>query len=184
MRVRLGSVLAGLACAGVLAACGGGESGGGDAARSHPGTPENPSVAKTTPKFPDGRSNEAVPAEQAREALAAANGSPCELVTSAQASSIVGERVSAVEGVQGPACIYQGKKAFVTVSVQALNFDKLKPKLGVPQRVKVSSRAAYCGNYGQQMLYVPLAEGQVLSVAAPCAQAKRFAALAVEALNA
>jgi hypothetical protein len=112
-----------------------------------------------------------------------ANGEPCRLVSSRQARAILGERVEAVETAQAPGCVYRGTESFVTVSVGPLDFRRVKPKLGVLRRVKVAGQTAYCGNYGQQMLYVPLARGQVLSVAAPCAQATRFAAAAVGRLE-
>jgi hypothetical protein len=71
----------------------------------------------------------------------------------------------------------------VAVAFQTLDFDKLKTKVGRPQRVKIAGKVAYCGNYGQQMLYAPLAGGTVLTIAAPCAQAQRFAQAALSGLN-
>jgi len=166
-----------LALAGLLSACGG-------TPASHPsGSAANPSKGATTPKTASGRSNEASGAEQAA-AVETAGSAPCTLVSREQASAILGERIAKPsEAVQGPTCIYRGHKSFVTVAVQTLDFDKLKPKLGLRQRFALNDKVAYCGNYGQQMLYVPLSQGRVLSVAAPCPRAKRFAALAVRALN-
>jgi hypothetical protein len=176
MRVR--NLIPILALGGLLCACGAG------APASHaPGSTTNPTKGATTPKTSSGRSNEASGAQQAA-AVETAGSAPCTLVTREQASAILGERISKPsEAVQGPTCVYKGHKSFVTLAVQTLDFDKIKPKLGLRQRVEVSSKVAYCGNYGQQMLYVPLSEGRVLSVAAPCPRAKRFAALAVRALS-
>jgi hypothetical protein len=68
--------------------------------------------------------------------------------------------------------------------VQTVDFDKLKPRLRPRQRIAVTGRTAYCGTYGQPMLYVPLSGGRVLSVAAHCAIAKQFAIAAVRQLPA
>ena len=96
----------------------------------------------------------------------------------------MGERVrKPSEAAQGPTCVYRGEKSFVTVAVQTLDFKRIKGRLGRPQSAKVAGQVAYCGNYGQQMLYVPLAGGNVLTVAAPCGQAKRFAELALGQLS-
>jgi hypothetical protein len=46
----------------------------------------------------------------------------------------------------------------------------------------VTDRTGYCGHFGQDMLYVPLRGDGVLSVAAPCGVAKKFAARAVQRL--
>jgi hypothetical protein len=175
MRIR--ALIPLLALAALLSAC------GADKASHPPGSKANPTKGATTPKTASGRSNEASGAQQAA-AVQNAGTAPCTLVSREQASAILGERVAKPsEAVQGPTCIYRGRKSFVTVAVQTLDFDKIKPKLGLRQRIEVSNQVAYCGNYGQQMLYVPLSEGRVLSVAAPCPRAKRFAALAVQALN-
>jgi hypothetical protein len=108
---------------------------------------------------------------------------PCNLVTKSQARAIVGAPVrDPLEAPQGPTCIYRTTKGkgFVTVAVQSLSFKKLKPRLRQSRRVTVSRRTAYCGQYGQAMLYVPLSGGRVLSVAGPCPVARRFAAAAVQ----
>jgi hypothetical protein len=176
MRTRL--LLPLVVAAGLLTACGGGEA----AAPHPPGSAGNPARGLTTPKTASGRSNEATGTAPAQPQTAGT--APCSLVTREQASAIVGERLGRPrEAVQGPTCVYRGRKSFVTIAMQSLDFSKIKPKLGRLQRVEVSNKVAYCGNYGQQMLYVPLARGSVLSVAAPCAQAKRFAALAVRGLS-
>jgi hypothetical protein len=110
---------------------------------------------------------------------------PCNLVTKAQASEIVGKPLKdPLEAPQGPTCIYQPEsgKTFITVTVQEVKFDKLKRHLGQPTRHTVAERTAYCGQYGQAMLYVPLSKGRVLSIAGPCKVAKQFASAAVRRL--
>ena len=176
--MRLRNLIPLVALAVLMSACGGGEP-----ASHPPGSAANPGKAATTPKTASGRSNEASGAPRAA-AVETAGSAPCTLVTREQASAILGERISKPsEAVQGPTCVYRGHKSFVTVAVQTLDFEKIKAKLGLRQRIAVSDKVAYCGNYGQQMLYVPLTAGRVLSVAAPCPRAKRFAALAVRALT-
>jgi hypothetical protein len=111
---------------------------------------------------------------------------PCNLVTRSQARAYVGAPVrEPLEAAQGPTCIYQAErgKGFVTLAVQSVDFRKLKPRLQQPRRISVSERTAYCGQYGQAMLYVPLSRGRVLTVAGPCPVARQFAAAAVQRLK-
>ena len=111
---------------------------------------------------------------------------PCNLVTKAQAREIVGAELrDPVEAPQGPTCIYRTKtgKGFVTLAVQTVKFKKIRPHLHQARRFKVSDRTAYCGQFGQAVLYVPLSRGRVLSVTAPCPVGRQFAATAVRRLR-
>lgn len=111
---------------------------------------------------------------------------PCNLVTKAQANAIVGSPLQdPLEAPQGPTCIYrtQDGKSLITVAVQSLKISKLKRQIRNPHAVDVSNRTSYCGTYGQPMLYVPISSGRVLSIAAPCAVAQKFAVTAVRRLN-
>ena len=190
--------LAALAAAGIgVTAC------GGAATPPAPGSPEKPLVA--TQPTPGGgtaggrRSNEAAAtgttagtAKPGYEALLDAQSThprsrftPCNLVTRRQAQAILGAPLrEPVEAAQGPTCIYRSRdgRNFVTLAVQPLDFGRLKPRLRLPRRVRVGDRTAYCGTYGQPMLYVPLSGGRVLSVAARCAIAREFAVRAVRQL--
>jgi hypothetical protein len=169
------------------------------------GSPQKPLVAEQTRlggADQTGRSNEASASPSASASAAKpsydalvkkqpshprSRFTPCNLVTPAQARSIVGAPILApVEAPQGPTCIYRTRngKSFVSVAVQTVDFDKLKPRLRPRQRIAVTGRTAYCGTYGQPMLYVPLSGGRVLSVAAHCAIAKQFAIAAVRQLPA
>jgi hypothetical protein len=174
--------------------------GGGGSAAPAPGSPEKPLVGKQpTPGggTAAGRSNEAA----ASGAKAKAPGydalldsqsshprrrfTPCNLVTERQARAILGAPLQdPVEAAQGPTCIYRSKdgRSFVTLAVQSVDFAKLRPRLRLPRRVTVGDRTAYCGTYGQPMLYLPLASGRVLSVAGRCDIARRFARRAVRQL--
>jgi hypothetical protein len=113
---------------------------------------------------------------------------PCNLVTAAQARAIFrAPTLDPVEAAQGPTCVYRTRdgKGFATVAVQSLNFSKVvKPHLRLRHKVAVSNRTAYCGTFGQPMLYVPLSKGRVLSIAAQCTIAKQFAIKAVRQLSA
>jgi hypothetical protein len=174
------------AAATLVAACGGAEN------RAAPGTPSNPMVAKPTEGTTTGRSNEGAgsageqPGYQKLVERQTSNPSsrftPCELVTRTQARAILGAPVLAPqEAPQGPTCIYRTRtgSAFVTLAVQRQDIRTLKRQLRQPEAVDVSNRVAYCGNYGQQVLYVELSGGRVLSVAAPCKVARQFARKAV-----
>jgi hypothetical protein len=197
--MRLLALAALVAAAVGVTACGGGSS-----KPAAPGSPQNPLVGKqptpgggTGGGTAGGRSNEAAASgskatgpgydklldAQSRHPLS--RFTPCNLVTEKQAQAILGAPLQdPVEAAQGPTCIYRSKngQSFVTLAVQSLDFDKLKPRLRLTRRVTVGDRAAYCGTYGQPMLYVPLAGGRVLSVAGRCEIAKAFATRAVRQL--
>jgi hypothetical protein len=187
-----------VAGAGALAAC------GGDSPSSPPGSPENPLPAQSAEAGASAREpGAAAPADAGESGSAPKPGykalvdrqsrkprtrfTPCNLVSAAQAGEILGARVrSPVEAPQGPTCIYRtrGGGRFVTVSVQAMPFNRLKRNLRGLQRLEISDRAAYCGTYGQSMLYVPLAKGRVLTIAAPCGVAQQFATRAMREFQA
>lgn len=104
--------------------------------------------------------------------------SPCNLVTASEARAIVGAPMQQpVEAPQGPTCVYRTRsgKRLISLAVQTTSFNQIKPQIRHRQQVAVSGRAAFCGVYGQPMLYVPLTRGRVLSITAPCATAKGFA---------
>jgi hypothetical protein len=177
-----------LGAAALLSAC------GGDASKpaAPPGSPENPLVGKTAETSSTARSNEATGKADERldyEKLVERQSNkpgtrftPCNLVTRAEAKAILNTPVQALlEAPQGPTCIYRSKtdKTFITVAVQPLGLDRIKKQMRRPQPVAVSNRDAYCGSQGQPVLNVSLSRNRVLSISAPCAVAKRFAARAV-----
>jgi hypothetical protein len=193
-------VLAALALVAIaLTACGGSSK-----PAAAPGSPERPLQAQLSEPgsgATGGRSNEGAASSSASaeapgyQALVKKQSShprsrftPCNLVTPAQARAILGSPVlDPIEAPQGPTCIYRSRngKSFVTVALQSIDFKKkVKPHLKLRQRVAVSSRTAYCGTYGQPMLYLPLSGGRVLAVGAHCAVAKQFAIKAVRQLSA
>jgi hypothetical protein len=103
---------------------------------------------------------------------------PCGLVSAAQAREIVGAPVQQpFEAPQGPTCIYrsQSGRSFVTVAVQSASFARIKARMEQRRTVALSGHRAYCGSYGQPMLYVPLAGGKLLTIGARCGLASEFA---------
>jgi hypothetical protein len=177
----------------LLAAC------DGDSRSEHPpGSPENPLVARNEPGTPaNGRLNEAAARDAAprpgyeelleRQSRSPARRfSPCSLVTAPEARAIVGGPIRApLEAPQGPTCIYQTRAgdAFVTLAVQSVEFGELRRQMRRSRRIEVAERGAYCGTHGQPVLYLPVRGGRVLSIAAPCAVAREFAARAVRRLT-
>ncbi len=173
--------------AAALAACGGDES-----AKSLPGSPENPLVSSATP---DGTDPDA-PGQTARpgyrdlvenqSSKPERRESPCALVTKGQAERIVGgSLLDPLEAPQGPTCIYRDREGttFISVAIQRGEFGALRDDIDRLRRVSVADRQAYCGVHGAPMLYLPLAQGRVLSVSAQCDVAKRFASTAVPRLD-
>jgi hypothetical protein len=188
--------LVALMLAAALAGCGGDGQPG-----AAPGSAEKPLAAQPQDgaAAPGARSNEARPAPDHGEAAQPGyqdlvdrqrakprrRFTPCDLVSSARARAIVGAPLGTpVEAPQGPTCIYRTRDGdgFVTVSVQAQRFQRLRRQLRRAERVDVTGRTGYCGKLGQEVLFVPVAEGRVLSIAAPCRIARRFAAAAVPRL--
>jgi hypothetical protein len=183
--MRLLSLIVVAVAAVALAACGSEGESGQSAAK---GSPSNPLVGKTTDGSEDG-GGAREPGYQAlldgQQRDPGTRFTPCDLVTQKQARAILGGPIEQpLEAPQGPTCIYRSRdgKSFVTVAVQDLEIEQLKRKLRSRQSIDVANETAYCGNYGQPMLYLPLRGGRVLSVAGQCDTARKFAARAVAQL--
>jgi hypothetical protein len=111
---------------------------------------------------------------------------PCNLVTKSEARAILASPVAQpTEAPLGPTCIYRTRdgRAFVTVALQNVKFSEAGRKLSHARKLKVSGRAAVCGKLDKQVLYVSLAPRRMLSVAGPCAVARKFATTAVGRLD-
>lgn len=107
---------------------------------------------------------------------------PCQLVTAAQARAIVGGPVGKpVEAPLGPTCIYHSLRdgRVVTMTIEAVNFTRVKRNLHGVKSASMAGHTAYCGTYGQPTTLVSLGKGRVLAVTAPCAVGFRFAANAI-----
>ena len=161
------------------------------------GSPQNPVAARAAPGAtePSGRA--------ARESGAAAHPSydrivgsqerrprerlsPCNLVTKTQAQAILGASILPPrEALQGPTCIYETRRPakFVTMAVQSADIAALKPQLRRVQPVTIAAKRGYCGRLGQPVLYVPLGGSRVLTIAAECGTAQRFAKTALPRLQ-
>jgi hypothetical protein len=179
-----------------LGACGGSDP------KPAPGSPENPLTA-TRPSEPangggavigsakDGEPSGA-PAKPGYKALVdrqtakpAHRFSPCNLVSRPEAREIVGEPLhEPVEAAQGPTCIYRPRagKQLITLAIQDMSFKAIRRRIADLRQVAVADRTAYCGTYGQPVLYVPLNEDRLLSVNAECGVARDFAAKALRHL--
>jgi hypothetical protein len=107
---------------------------------------------------------------------------PCSLVSKTQARAIIGAAVlEPLEAPQGPTCIYQTKsgKPYVTLTVEKTSYSRLHEQTTRRRSIAVAHLRGVCGTFGRPMLYVPLSNGRVLSVAGPCELATRFAAQAI-----
>jgi hypothetical protein len=177
-RVLLGC----LAATALLAGC------GSEKPAAPAGSPQNPLVGKTQAASESRKAAE--PGYKTllkrQDGRPQSRFTPCGLVTRAQAQAIVGQPVQLpFEAPQGPTCVYRTVKGhgLVTLAVQSADFAKAKSNLQQAAKVDLGSRTGLCGQYGQPTLYAPLSHGRMLTVAAPCGVAKRFAARAVRVLN-
>jgi hypothetical protein len=112
---------------------------------------------------------------------------PCTLVRRPEAEAILrGPIASVVEAPLGPTCIYTlaASKKDITVAVEEVGIAQARNQMRKPNVVHVRGRQAYCGRLGNPMLFAPVADGRVLNVTAPCAVARRFAAVALGRLGA
>jgi hypothetical protein len=194
---RLLCLLVLAAATALLAGCGGG--GGGAAATGGPaGSASNPAVGKITEDDDATRNNEVGKGKSADSQMGyqrllerqskrpRSQFTPCNLVSPARARAILGGAIQApIEAPQGPTCIYRTKtnSRFVTVAVQPLTLARVKRQLKGRERVALPGRTAYCGVYGQAMLYAGLSGGRVLAIGGRCSLARQFAATAVKRLG-
>lgn len=113
---------------------------------------------------------------------------PCKLVTAPEARSITAGGITGItEAPLGPTCIYHSTKAksqSITMTVEVMKLAQVTQKLAGKAQFTIKSHPAYCGKLGAQMLFVPLTNGQVLNVVAPCSVAREFASVALGRLAA
>lgn len=113
---------------------------------------------------------------------------PCRLVTAPEARSITAGGVAGItEAPLGPTCIYHSTKAKgpnITMTVETMKLAQVTQRLSGKAQFSIKSHPAYCGKLGTPMLFVPLANGQVLNVVAPCSVARQFASVALAHLTA
>jgi hypothetical protein len=70
------------------------------------------------------------------------------------------------------------------MTVEVLKLAQVTQKLSGKAQFTIKSHPAYCGKLGTEMLFVPLTNGQVLNVVAPCSVAREFASVALGRLAA
>lgn len=148
-----------------------------------PGAPD--AVSRTSKRPAKGRPSAVALRDNGGPASVATN--PCKLVSTAQATKIIGgASASSAVAPLGPTCIYRfkGSKTEITLAVQSGSLISLSRHLARSQQVKIRGRQGYCGHLGQETMYLSLSGGRVLSVAAPCRLAQRFAATALPHLAA
>ena len=161
------------------------------------GSPQNPVAARPAPEptEPSGRATrtsaaalrpgyERIVEDQDRSPRQRLH--PCNLVTKTQAQAILRASIRTPrEGLQGPTCIYEARRTatLVTIAVQSADIADLKRQLRRVRPVAVASKRGYCGRVGRPVLYVPLSGGRVLTIAASCATAQRFATTALTRLR-
>jgi hypothetical protein len=170
-----------VACLAALSAC------GGEPSAAPLGSPENPAVPR--PSSERNATREAGSQSPGYRDLVARQSSkpatrvtPCALVSRVQAQSIVGVKLlEPLEAPQGPTCIYRttSGKNVLTVAVQPADIKHLKRQMRDRHRVNISDKLGYCGTFGRPTLYMELSRDRVLSVSAPCAMARQFAAKAL-----
>jgi len=153
------------------------------------GTTTGKAQLRTPARSPVGRTERATaPADSSKDDVShATQFNPCNLVSIAEAQSIVGGTIAGrVEAPLGPTCLYRlgGSKSEITVSIESQNLSSITREMANRSTVVVGHRHAYCGRLGTQMLFLPLADGQVLHVTARCSVAQRFAAFALTRLAA
>ncbi len=198
VRLRHGVPAALVAAALALTACGGGDdpvaTGGGETSDHALGGPKNP-IAASTPDAQalekareKGHFNESEPPrEDGQPAVAETAGpGPCELVPTATVRTILGGPVAKpTEAPQGPTCIYRTRsgKGFLTVSLATIGADRTRAQIkGIPA-VSVSGRKGYCRRPDRMALHVPLSDGRMLTVGAPCSTARAFAVKALARID-
>lgn len=116
-----------------------------------------------------------------------ANGlNPCTLVPEAEVRAIIGKPIATPqEAPLGPTCIYRSPSANsqITVTVESVDFAKIKPQIRDRARISLARHTAYCGDYGQQTTFVPLSDDRVLDITAPCTIGTRLAEKAMSRLQ-
>ena len=178
-------VVAAVACL-LAAGCGssGGTAGSREAALGTPGNPvrgqeQDEGTEELTEHSPAYKRRQAQRAHAPGTAAA-----PCSLVSRARAQVILGAPIAApTEAPLGPTCLYRtsDRTMLVTVAVPRMKFSAVRHRLR--RRTPVAGLGhAFCAIDGRPMLYAPVGSGQVLSVAAPCPLAARFARTAIREL--
>lgn len=139
-------------------------------------TPTKPAKGKNPPGMPDDEVNPsgAKPVD------------PCSLVSRSEAQSLDRQPiVSAIDAPQGPTCVYTPHQgSLITLALVGRQFSTVRRSSQLHHRfdVHVGAHAAYCGEAGATgtpTMVVPLSQGRLLVITAPCPIAASFAATAL-----
>jgi hypothetical protein len=105
----------------------------------------------------------------------------CRLVSPGDAATILGGAVQVTQEPQGPTCVYalQGSEQQVTLVVEDTRLASLRGHARKASPLQIAGHSGWCLHYESTSVAVPLADGRVLHVAGPCADAARFAARAL-----
>lgn len=112
---------------------------------------------------------------------------PCLLVTRQQAEKITGKTIKVTEAPLGPTCLYEeagsetGSQT-ITLAVESQRFSELKPRIKKLSKFTIAGHAAYCGVYGEPILYMPLSTTRTFEVTGACGVATKFATIAIHKL--
>lgn len=146
-----------------------------------------PTVPRPTWPGPNSRSVPVSPSGGRSEAARAPSTAvdPCRLVSSAEASEILGDDVDATVGMQGPTCIYapRGKGPQMTLVVERTSLAGLRHQAATATRMPVGGDSGWCLQYGSTSVVTQLPDGSVLHVTGPCNLAARFAGRALSRIE-
>jgi hypothetical protein len=107
---------------------------------------------------------------------------PCTLVSVHQAEAILGPKVTRVEHLQGPTCIYTGSGREVSLALQEVSLRQLREGARKASPVTINGRTGWCLRYEKSSVAVAAGSHGVLVVGGPCQAGVRFAATALGAL--
>ncbi len=154
---------------------GGDEAAAGDASAARPKvTPVDPGVNTIeAARFPNGTDNDEISPTGAKPVK------PCRLVTKAQASTILGGKVTVSERPQGPTCVYAGSGREVTLVLMKTPLRALREGARHSTKVQIGTHTGYCLRYQATSVVVAVSRQRVLQVTGACAAGVRFAAVAL-----
>jgi hypothetical protein len=137
-------------------------------------TKQGPSIAR----YPTGHDNDEI-SETGTSAI-----DPCDLVSTGQATAILGGSPRITQEPQGPTCVYAMGRSGpqVTLAIESTRLSSLRGHARGTSQIQIGGKTGWCLRYGSTSVAVPLSGGRVLHTTGPCATAGRFAALALHAI--
>jgi hypothetical protein len=123
--------------------------------------------------YPSGRDNDEISPTGATAVK------PCQLVTKAEATAILGKGVTVSEELQGPTCVYSAAGRQITLVVEEVTIKGLREGARKARKVRVAGRQGWCLTYETTSVVVPFDRNRILHVSGPCQAGVRFAAAAL-----